>query len=71
MESIDRKIILGSTIRRLREKQGLSQRKFALMVDTNQTHIWQVETGRTNIGIDLLCRIADGLGVKVSDLIEF
>ena len=55
----------------LREKQGLSQRKFALMVDTNQTHLWQIETGRTNIGFDLLCRIADGLGVQVRDLIEF
>lgn len=71
METNERKIKLGAKIRMLREKQGLSQRKFALMVDTNQTHLWQIETGRTNIGFDLLCRIADGLGVQVRDLIEF
>lgn len=41
------------------------------MVDTNQTHLWQIEKGTTNVGIDLLCRIADGLGVHVRDLIDF
>ena len=70
--SIDeRKKRLGSRNRSLREAQGLSQRKFALKVGTNQTHLWQVEKGTTNAGIDLLCRIADGLGVTVKDLIDF
>ncbi len=41
------------------------------MVDTNQTHLWQIESGRVNVGIDLLCRIADGLGTDVKSLIDF
>lgn len=62
---------LGARIRALREAQGLSQRKLALMAGTNQTHLWQIETGRANVGIDLLFRIASALGVNVRDLIEF
>ena len=71
MDANERKRLLGAAIRREREKQGLSQRKLALMADSNQTHIWQLEQGTVNAGIDLICRIADSLSVKVSDLIEF
>ena len=71
MDANERKRLLGAAIRREREKQGLSQRKLALMADSNQTHIWQLEQRTVNAGIDLICRIADSLGVKVSDLIEF
>lgn len=71
MTGIDRKQLLGAAIRANREKQGLSQRKLALMVGSNQTHIWQVETGKVSVGVELLCKIADSLGVKVKDLIDF
>ncbi|WP_418617563.1 helix-turn-helix domain-containing protein [Slackia isoflavoniconvertens] len=63
--------LLGAAIRRERERQGLSQRKLALMAGSNQTHIWHIEDGSVSIGLDLLCRIADSLGVKVADLIDF
>ncbi len=41
------------------------------MIGSNQTHIWQIETGQVSVGIDLLCRIADSLEIKVKDLIDF
>ena len=41
------------------------------MASTNQSCLWEVETGRVSIGIDVLCRIADALGVRVRDLVEF
>lgn len=50
---------------------GLSQRELPLMASTNQSYLWEVETGRVSIGIDVLCRIADALGVRVRDLVEF
>lgn len=71
MAGNDRKERLGAQIRARREEQGLSQRKLALMVGSNQTHIWQIETGKVSVGIELLCRIADSLGIKVNDLIDF
>lgn len=71
MNEMDRKAQLGANIRARREDQGLSQRKFALMIGTNQTYLWEIETGRVSVGFALLCKIADGLDVKVRDLIDF
>lgn len=62
---------MGARIKTLREQQGLSQRKLALMIGSNQTHIWQIENGTVNVGLDLLCRLADALEVNVRDLINF
>ena len=71
MNSDERRKQLGACIRAQREQQGLSQRKLALMIGSNQTHIWHIEDGSVSIGLDLLCRIADSLDVKVADLIDF
>ena len=71
MDTCERKRMLGAAIRRERERQVLSQRKLALMAGSNQTHIWEIENGGVGIGLDLLCRIADSLGVEVRALIEF
>ena len=62
---------MGARIKTLREQQGLSQRKLALMIGSNQTYIWQIENGTVNVGLDILCRLADALEVNVRDLINF
>lgn len=62
---------MGERIKALREQQELSQRKLALMIGSNQTHIWQIENGTVNVGLDILCRLADALEVNVRDLIDF
>lgn len=71
MNTDERRKRLGERIKALREQQGLSQRKLALMIGSNQTHIWQIENGTVNVGLDLLCRLADALEVNVRDLIDF
>ncbi|WP_417756408.1 helix-turn-helix domain-containing protein [Senegalimassilia anaerobia] len=71
MSTDERRKQLGARIKALREQQGLSQRKLALMIGSNQTHIWQIENGTVNVGLDLLCRLADALEVNVRDLIDF
>ena len=71
MSTDERRKRMGARIKTLREQQGLSQRKLALMIGSNQTHIWQIENGTVNLGLDLLCRLADALEVNVRDLIDF
>ena len=71
MSTDERRKRLGERIKALREQQGLSQRKLALMIGSNQTHIWQIENGAVNVGLDILCRLADALEVNVRDLIDF
>ncbi len=71
MDTDERRKRVGVRVKALREQQGLSQRKLALMIGSNQTHIWQIENGNVNVGLDLLCRLADALEVNVRDLIDF
>lgn len=71
MSTDERRKRVGARIKTLREQQGLSQRKLALMIGSNQTHIWQIENGTVNVGLDILCRLADALEVNVRDLIDF
>ena len=71
MGTDERRKRVGVRVKALREQQGLSQRKLALMIGSNQTHIWQIENGNVNVGLDLLCRLADALEVNVRDLIDF
>lgn len=71
MDIASRRACLGAKIKESRQAQGLSQRTLALMVGTNQSYLWEIETGRVSVGFDLLCRIADSLGLKVKDLIDY
>lgn len=71
MSTDKRRKRLGARIKTLREQQGLSQRKLALMIGSNQTYIWQIENGTVNVGLDILCRLADALEVNVRNLIDF
>ena len=59
---------LGNKIRELRKKAGLSQEKFALSIEMDRTYFASVEAGRRNILICNIKKIADGLGVSLSDL---
>lgn len=59
---------LGERIKKLRNNTGLSQEKFALSIEMDRTYFASVEAGRRNISIRNIKKIADGLGVSLSDL---
>lgn len=71
MDNRREKISLGSNIRAAREKLGISQRQFALMTSTSRSYLWKIESGKADVGIDVLCRIAHALNTNVCDLIDF
>lgn len=60
----------GLRIRELRNKAGLSQEKFALKIGMDRTYYASVEAGHRNIAIINIKKIADGLGVALSELFE-
>ncbi|MRX81131.1 helix-turn-helix domain-containing protein [Eggerthella sp. HF-4214] len=70
MDINERKEKLGLKIRQARVAQGLSQRRFALMVGLGQAYLSDVESGQCNIGFENLCKIADGLDINLIELIE-
>ena len=59
---------LGDRIKELRNRTGLSQEKFALSIGMDRTYFASVEAGRRNISICNIKKIADGLGVSLSEL---
>ena len=59
---------LGQRIQSLRKEQGLSQEKFALLIDMDRTYYASVEAGKRNISINNIKKIADGFGVSLSEL---
>ena len=61
---------LGRRIKELRQKAGLSQEKFALKIEMDRTYFASVEAGRRNITICNIKKIADGLGVTLSELFK-
>ncbi|HRJ67615.1 MAG TPA: helix-turn-helix transcriptional regulator [Alphaproteobacteria bacterium] len=61
---------LGARIQKLRQDKGLSQEDLAFESDLHRTYISHVERGSRNITVIGLCKIAKGLGIKPSDVLE-
>lgn len=61
---------LGKKIRDLRGREGLSQEKFAAKIDMDRTYFTSVEAGKRNVSLLNIKKIADGLGVSLSELFE-
>lgn len=60
----------GQRIRELRQKTGLSQEKFALMIGMDRTYFSSVKSGKRNISLLNIKKIADGLEITVDKLFE-
>jgi len=61
--------IIGNNLRRIREARGLSQEKAAELSGISRPAYRNIETGESTPKVSTLQSIADGLGVKLQDLI--
>src|SRR3989338_4092941 len=62
--------IVGDNIRRIREKMGLTQEELALRCDLTQGYIKFLENGRRGYSRESLMKIANALGISISQLFE-
>ena len=60
----------GLKIQQLRKARNISQEKFALSIDMDRTYYSSVESGRRNISICNIKKIADGFEMTISELFE-
>lgn len=60
----------GKKIKEIRTNQGISQEKFALKINMDRTYYASVEMGKRNISLINIKKIADGLGVSLSELFK-
>ena len=60
----------ANRIKELRQKQGLSQEKFALKIDMDTSYYASVEAGKRNISIKNIKKIADGFELSLEELFK-
>ena len=60
----------GNRCRELREDLGLSQEKFALKINMVRTYYASVETGKRNLSLANIKKIADGFGISLEALFK-
>jgi len=58
----------GRRIRELRSKRCMSQEALALEADLDRSYVGQVERGTRNISLENIEKLAEALGVSVSEL---
>ncbi len=63
-------IKFGKRVRELRMQRKLSQEKFALSIDMDRTYFASVESGKRNISIRNINKIAEGLGISLEELFK-
>jgi transcriptional regulator with XRE-family HTH domain len=59
----------GRVVRKQREKNGLSQEELAARAGIHRTYVSSIELGKVRLGLDIAKKVADGLGISLSDLI--
>jgi transcriptional regulator with XRE-family HTH domain len=59
---------LGLAIRRLRDERGLKAHEVAKKANVNLTHFSRMENGRINPSWGMVRRVAEALGLRVSEL---
>jgi transcriptional regulator with XRE-family HTH domain len=58
-------------VRKLRQQSGISQEKFALKIGMDRTYYASVESGRRNISLVNIDKIAKGFELTLSELFQF
>lgn len=60
--------LFGKKIRSIREEKGISQEKFSLSINMDRTYYASVESGKRNISLKNIKKIADGFKLPIKDL---
>lgn len=61
---------VGSRIKELRKREGISQEKLAFKAELDRTYIAGVESGKRNLSIKSLEKILKALGVSFEEFFK-
>ena len=67
---MDIKKRFGQRLKELRKKAGLSQEKFALECGLDRTYIAGIESGKRNVSLESIEKIAKGFKISLHELFE-
>lgn len=61
---------IGTTIKRLRQKKGLSQEVFSSFAGIARSHLSMIENGTKQANFETLCKIANALDILPHELVK-
>jgi transcriptional regulator with XRE-family HTH domain len=67
---MDMRKLVGRNVRRIRQKKGLTQEKFAELSGFSQQYISSLEQGRRNPTVVTLYELATALGTSHTELVR-
>jgi transcriptional regulator with XRE-family HTH domain len=67
---MDMRRLVGQNVKRIRQKKGLTQEKFAEISGFSQQYLSGLENGRRNPTVVTLYELATALGVSHMDLVR-
>ena len=60
----------GKTLKKIRTTQGYSQEKFANLINMDRTYYASVESGKRNVSLVNISKIADGFNISLQELFK-
>ena len=67
---MDIKILFGSNLKKMRTNKGWSQETLALNSNIDRTYIPSIESGKRNVSITIIQKLAIALQVDISDFFK-
>lgn len=62
------KMKFGQNIKQIRKRMNMSQKELATKMEISQSYLSDIESGRKNLSIKTVKKLADSLGLSVTDL---
>jgi transcriptional regulator with XRE-family HTH domain len=67
---MDLRRTFAANVVKLRAERGISQEELAHLAEINRSYLSDLETGKTYVGLEIMGKIADVLGVEGADLLK-
>jgi len=67
---MDIKKKFGEQVKKLRLEKGLSQEALAHLAELDRTYIPGIERGERNVSLEVIHKISNALGIKVSEILK-
>ncbi|PTI88139.1 helix-turn-helix domain-containing protein [Staphylococcus simulans] len=58
----------GQNIKQIRKRMNMSQKELATKMEISQSYLSDIENGRKNLSIKTVKKLANSLGLSVTDL---
>ena len=62
--------VVGTNVRKVRQAKGWSQEQLSLETGVDRSYLSELESGKKNVGVEVLAKLANGLGVHVTEFFK-